>query len=349
MESSTSDNENPYLAMRAAKMARNEAHLAALGLTNVPLHDTPKRVKSMKVAATTKDEHKKHEQHRRSSNLPRSQDFDSPLPLVKPPETKKRPRHVAIRTEGTRKGEGCVDLKPDDNDHHLRTYPDNSARSLTIDIQHLVFGRTGVPTDDGILLGKLMANSGKAFVMEETARRSGFKNLGKVSFNKYSGIQEWGNAALFLWVNFGAPKSEVVNEFLDGGREVRHKWIQQCFVYTVSRYLSLRCRYFDQLTWFGGSKAHEETRAIKRLLHIGKMAANGELDDSEGLLLWGRQFDTLTKSQGPYVCLGRLAYKTHYPRSRPLKFIWRLLDFEQLMKPTQLDTAKQMILSNQLA
>ena len=226
MESSTADDENPYLAMRAAKMARNEAHLAALGLMKVPLQQAPKSAKSKKVAATTKDKHSEHEQLRRSlrrsPNLPRSHNFDSPLPLVELPPTRKRPRRAAIGTGGAREGESCVDLKSDDNELHPRTYPDNSARSLTINVKNLVFGRTNVPTDDGFLLGKQMASTGKAFVMEDTARRSGFENIGKISFNKYSGIQEWGNAALFLWVNFGAPTSEVVNEFLDGGREVSH-------------------------------------------------------------------------------------------------------------------------------
>jgi hypothetical protein len=57
---------------------------------------------------------------------------------------------------------------------------------------------------------------GKAFVMEESAQLCSHHS-GNISFNKYSGVQEWKNA-LFLWVNLGNG-GDVVNEFLDSGRK----------------------------------------------------------------------------------------------------------------------------------
>lgn len=63
-----------------------------------------------------------------------------------------------------------------------------------------------------------MEQTGKAFVMEDAAQRSGI-DVGNISFNKYSGVQEWKNDALFLWVNLGNG-GDVVNDFLNDGRQV---------------------------------------------------------------------------------------------------------------------------------
>ena len=69
-----------------------------------------------------------------------------------------------------------------------------------------------------------MEHTGKAFVMEEAVRRcppssDELSVPSKLSFNKYSGVQEWKNDTMFLWVNLGG-KGDVVNDFLDNGRQV---------------------------------------------------------------------------------------------------------------------------------
>lgn len=66
----------------------------------------------------------------------------------------------------------------------------------------------------------MMEQTGKAVVMQEAAQKSGHDLVSTISFNKYSGVQEWQNDALFLWVNLGAG-GDVVNDFLNGGRQVR--------------------------------------------------------------------------------------------------------------------------------
>lgn len=63
-----------------------------------------------------------------------------------------------------------------------------------------------------------MEATGKAFVMEKVAKAAGH-DVNRLSFNKYSGVQEWQNDALFLWVNLGKG-GDVVNDFLNDGRQV---------------------------------------------------------------------------------------------------------------------------------
>jgi hypothetical protein len=152
------------------------------------------------------------------------------------------------------------------------------------------------------LLGSMMEQTGKAFVMEEATQRSGI-DVGNISFNKYSGVQEWKNDALFLWVNLGNG-GDVVNDFLNDGR---------------------------QITWFGGSRMHDETKVIRRLLRVGRAVGNGQNVSSDGLVLWCRRYNADQKGFTPYVCLGRLSYHSHEPGSRPLKFVWNLVDYDGLV------------------
>lgn len=75
---------------------------------------------------------------------------------------------------------------------------------------------------------------------------------------------------------------------------------------------------------------HEETKVIRRLLRVGKSVAGGTSDSSNGIVLWCRSYDTDKKGHTPYVCLGRLSYHSHEPGSRPLKFVWNLMDYDRL-------------------
>jgi hypothetical protein len=181
-------------------------------------------------------------------------------------------------------------------------------------------------------LGIPMEQTGKDFVIHESFRRAASKqdqerlsNTLRLSFNKYSGVQEWGANVLFLWVNLGVKNADVVNDFLDGGR---------------------------QITWFGGSRMHDDSPVIQQLLRVGRRQAkatsngNGNSNDSNGsnsqggIILWCRTYRTETKGFSPYTCLGRLSYQSHVVGSSPLSFVWNLLDFERLTKHTD-ETVRQ--------
>lgn len=77
---------------------------------------------------------------------------------------------------------------------------------------------------------------------------------------------------------------------------------------------------------------HEGSRVILRLLSVGKRANEGMLPDSDGIVLWCRLYDSEAKQFRPYVCLGRVGYHSHVPGTRPVQFVWNLLDFEKMAK-----------------
>jgi hypothetical protein len=295
---------NPYLALRAAKIARNTARLLELGLlTNDGNSTTSSREQSAK--------HQKQKNFavplRRS---PRSK--ESPNSYLEPAYTPQSARKFNNPTssESIEKKVSADESASFDNlssqiispPPPLNSFPENSARAMIIDSHKLVHG-------DGNqkgLLGVTMQHTGKAHVMEESARRAvSSYGEGKISFNKYSGVQEWGNDVLFLWVNLGAPHTDVVNEFLDKGRQV---------------------------TWFGGSRMHDKTKIIQRLIHVGKRSSSG---DESGIVLWCRQYETQTRGFGAYICLGRLSYQSHQFGSSPLSFIWKLLDYNILLQDSK--------------
>lgn len=76
---------------------------------------------------------------------------------------------------------------------------------------------------------------------------------------------------------------------------------------------------------------HDETKIIRRLLRVGRAVADEQNDSSEGIVLWCRRYDANQKGFTPYVCLGRLSYHSHEAGSRPLKFVWNLVDYDGLM------------------
>ena len=154
------------------------------------------------------------------------------------------------------------------------------------------------------ILGLTMERAGKEFViyksfevaasLEDQQRLKG----ARLSFNKYSGVQEWNNC-IFLWVNLGSNGNAVVNTFLDGGK---------------------------QITWFGGSKMTDDSPIVEKLIRWGNEAT----DSASKIILWCRKFDPGTKTFLPYVCLGRLSYHDHEAGSRPLAFVWNLLDCDRM-------------------
>lgn len=204
-------------------------------------------------------------------------------------------------------------------------------RSTTIDIHTVLFGHPRYTNNEDMynpkkihrmgMIGRRLETAGKAIVVNSSAKLSkAFSNDSSSSigtmlrFNKYSGICEWENDVIFLWVNIGAPESVVVNNFLQGGR---------------------------QITWFGGSRMNENTPAIKNLLRIGKMIASSHRECNSvitparicggGIVLWCRMYDSEKRTFLPYTCLGRVGYRSHDPDVHPIQFVWDLLDYEKLM------------------
>ena len=148
------------------------------------------------------------------------------------------------------------------------------------------------------MLNKPMTETGKAAVVNYISTsspnlpRNYFVENDSVGFNKFSGVLQFQNA-IVLWVNFSGKScsDSYENEFLENGRE---------------------------FTWFGGSKMTGDSPVIKRLAGSG-----------EDIILWTRFCDGSKTS--PYVCLGRLEYVSHDEEVHPVKFVWRLKDYEELV------------------
>lgn len=255
------EHDNPYLKLRKEKIARNQARLQELGL-----YKATRPSSSTTIAPKSARKELNEEVYlplRRSSRKrpsPSSDADPSPVRETTPASPKLKRSSKAI----------VVSKDP-------HTFPPHSARAMELNIFKLVHGDSFTRG----LLGKKMTHSGKAHVMEESARLAvdGVEEIHRLSFNKYSGVQEWGNNVMFLWVNLGAPNSEVINEFFDGGREV---------------------------SWFGGSRMHEETPVIQKIKAIGSKK-DLEESSSEGIILWCRKYIADQKTFSPYVCLGRLS------------------------------------------
>lgn len=135
-------------------------------------------------------------------------------------------------------------------------------------------------------LGQHVSDYGKAAVMA-------ICNGGSVPrFSKYSGVVEWKNA-IFLWVNLGQDKSQYPNTFSEQGKYI---------------------------TWYGGSKMHEESEVIKRLIKIGQFSYKGD----DQIILFVR------KEGENYVCLGKLAHVDYNLDKSPVTFRWQLLNYDSL-------------------
>ncbi|KAG7350573.1 hypothetical protein IV203_009933 [Nitzschia inconspicua] len=327
MDAPTDDTEsNPYLALRAAKIARNEARLKELGLWKQP------QLTTSQPSSFTR-------------HTPKKKGLASSLLSDSDPVSKKSRKTVTVgnprrsaRISGQdgqpnykedtivdKSSNGRTSIPTEDAIHDRKKQPSedspgirkerspslkvqappkaNSVRQLSLDMTTLVRK----------YLGQSMECSGKEFVIHESFRvASDSKEVlrrlkgAKLSFNKYCGVQQWRNCA-FLWVNMGnnGASNSVANDFLEDGRLV---------------------------TWFGGSRMDEQSPIIQTLFDLGKEAADKiPVVPESGIVLWCRKYDGESKKFGPYVCLGRLAYHSHVPGSYPVAFTWKLLDYEALM------------------
>ena len=172
------DTKNPYLALRAAKIARNQARLRSLGLIREENILRPKATttpaKSRKRPLTTK----LLTPRRRSSRI--KGDTTSLLPMndnlgeeeSSVPVVRRRRRSSAPKTAVTKSKSSKVN-NPD------------SVRWITLDIPRLLFDNR-----DG-LLGRLLSNTGKQHVVYESYRRGtvAADESRRLSFNKSSGVQ----------------------------------------------------------------------------------------------------------------------------------------------------------------
>jgi len=296
------EGENPYLALRRAKIARNEAKLNELGLLRKPVAkiqlkrvSTPIRKpfvvkqvapvvavrRSTRTSAgrpvTYKDPPDEQTNSTIRSIAPASANSDEPISFGEVATVKQLAKRSTLPTASA-------------------VLPANSARAISLHVQNLVEA----------CLGNSMPSTGKAIVMEESARLYAHNTTPTdtsthISFNKYCGVQEWASG-VFLWVNLGGKQDDYVNDFED-----------------------------RQMTWFGGSRMHAESKPILKLLDMGMAARDGTLQDSDGIVLWCRRYEAERKTFGPYYCFGRLAYVSHNPNVMPISFVWTLLDYDRLV------------------
>jgi hypothetical protein len=107
-----------------------------------------------------------------------------------------------------------------------------TTRSVSISIVSTLYGNVNHPQHDDFqtsntnnhhvssFIGQYLSTPNKSAVIDHANYHSG--NPPGISFNKYSGVCEFSNA-IFLWVNIGMKEEAgmVLNEFLNGGRQVR--------------------------------------------------------------------------------------------------------------------------------
>lgn len=285
------NNENPYLELRKAKIERNEKILAALGLSS---SSEKKNVKIQKtINKRMPIETRKSSRLKNGSILSDNTMMDHVAnsvddTIINPKKGIKRPREHQLLSKVIVQSEAKM----------------GTTRATNIDVHKTLYSHFDYP----VFIGRRLANTGKAAVVDHASLMCGIEP-GSISFNKYSGVCEFKNEALFLWVNIGVPNADVKNDFLNGGR---------------------------QMTWFGGSRMHEDSPVIQKLMSLGKKAVSSkELPSSCGITLWCRMHDKAGSSFEPYVCLGRLGYHSHEVGSSPVKFIWDMLDFDILMSTSE--------------
>lgn len=319
---------NPYLAMREAKIARNEKRLRELGLLKPPqppaaaaaaamprtkrsemqktillIHNGPVR-RSSRISLKTKPDYK-------DVSLPSESGTQQPAAVGR---NRKRPRSPVLEPDDQITSSTFVVAKRAPSRKSSPSTPAaNSVRSIDLDVKTLVLGKDRSSNDNNGLLGKIMEHTGKEFIINESfslaASAEDQLRLSNtmLSFNKYCGVQEWKNA-IFLWVNLGTGDSP--NEFLEDASRV---------------------------TWFGGSRMHDDSPVVHKLINYGKEASGSSVTKDEDekkvsdIVLWCRRYQPEIKKFSPYACFGRMGYRSHMPGSRPLSFVWDLLDRDGLI------------------
>jgi len=326
--------KNAYIALREAKIARNEERLRVLGLLTTTTiknksHPPPsrKRQAPRQQPAVTRRPRRQSARLRASSrpvNYTEESSSSSSSSIAtrlqrttakhnsKPLSVQQLRKQLEEQQEKGSAAAAAAVVTPENDDNRstlIQMIPSShSARAIKLNVQKLLEPEQPQQTsssNDGSILGVPLARTGKAHVMQESARRAAVGETAAatttattISFNKYAGIQEWGDdeatnsdATMFLWVNLGAPHCDVVNEFRAGGRQV---------------------------VFYGGARMHDGSRVIQKLVRVGMAAAAAAADPPSssnskknhpggGVVLWCRPYLAQRKTFGPYVCLGRLS------------------------------------------
>lgn len=313
---------NPYLAMREAKIARNQKRLSELGLLKPP---PPQKLQPM-----LKKPQQRNVPVRRSSRLssqekqPRKRTRNAPKVASSPVPRK------------TRSNEAIKSKEPPPAAALAVAPAADSVRSVSLDVDYLVLGHNEDHRDG--LLGKIVARPGKDYVihksfakaahLEDRDRLKGENT--KLSFNKYSGVQEWKVrlACSFHWIKIAHPR--IMFSSYDTHSFCMHTIttdiVQNCIFLWVNLGNSDSPNEFlengSSITWYGGSRMHESSPIFLKLI------AN---DHDSNIILWCRRYTPETKTLSPYVCFGRLKYRSHEHGSYPLKFVWDLDDYYDLL------------------
>ena len=350
---------NPYLALRKAKIARNQAKLKELGFGAKPPKGQRKPKKRptppvVPVVAKRRSRRiSKFEQHERSKKKRKL----SPLPsnFVYGQTKRKNGTSAPVEanslititlnsellvTGGKKAWNNSVNnVKGDDDDDDSST-SSSSSQTSTVDS----------------ILGIQMEETGKECAVYESFNRAAapadyerLYTFERLLF-KTANVVEWKNA-IFLFVDIGPPKTHpleraVMSQFLKDGQ---------------------------QITWFGLDRMKEDSPIIQKLMKYGEAdlattaaaaafarsttsAATKDANNKDyqpAILLWCRRYDaTRRSSQGiyaPYTCLGRLSYHSHKPYSRPIKFVWNLIDYVDLLQDKKARHQFQLILDTAAA
>jgi len=307
------------MALRAKKIARNQARLRELGLYKPQFSKVSAIAKRRKQWPVTKRNGKidaavSRGPQRRSDRISSL----STNPLYKEVTDFKElaPQHPNTRKRGTKHILDVDEITGKGKDERIRIVSKpttfsrkpiasaptaNSVRTISLDVS--IFVRK--------FLAKPLDTFGKYFVVETSFREAAYpedqqrlSGISRLSFNKFSGVQPWKNA-IFLWINVGGPTdaNSLVNDFSHNGSRV---------------------------TWFGGSKMREGSPVIQNLISMGKESTSSP-SSSSGIILWCRQYDWETKKLKPYTCFGRLAYESHVIGSQPVAFTWKLIDYKAMI------------------
>ena len=298
------------MALRAAKIARNQARLKQLGLfkpqrqvrTNTALRargsSASKPKKTYDVLASVGPRRRSA----RISGLETNPDYKESSDFR---ELRGKKRTLdETNPEETNTIIERIPPKPSPRPYKASAPSANSVKTISLDASKLV----------DKFLAQPMEVFGKYFVIEtsfqeaaHTEDQERLSGVPRLSFNKFSGVQPWKNV-IFLWINVGGPKSagSLVNEF---------------------SYSDGSCR----VSWFGGSRMTEDSPIIQDLIRLGKESASSKIPLDSGILLWCRNYDWEAKKLLPYTCLGRLAYVSHEAGSYPVAFTWRLMDYKTMV------------------
>ena len=238
IKSANDGNEtNSYLLLREAKIARNKERLERLGLAKQiepvasPLGENVASTDKKEVKSKGKEdgsEWKPVVGTRRSSRIRNDSNMKGTLDesSSKSENFGKKIGNLQLtkrRRTNSEKNSKTPTKEADTSTAKTKVVIQSEAkpgttRATNINVKQSLNGNFDYP----IFVGRRLAATGKAAVVEHANFMSG--NPPGISFNKYSGVCEFRNSALFLWVNMNTPDADVRNEFLNEGKQVRRIW-----------------------------------------------------------------------------------------------------------------------------